>query len=89
MVEKIRLKLTKPVISAASLVLFCGALFGLNTGFTIYWVHSYSSHACQALDILTQHPVPQPSNPKANPSREVDWQFYQALVYWHNADGCT
>lgn len=45
-------------------------------------------HACKALELLTATPVPEPANPTANPSRETDFKFYEALVYWQNADAC-
>lgn len=31
---------------------------------------------CQAMNLLTSHPVPKPSDPAANPSREKNYQFY-------------
>ena len=43
---------------------------------------------CQALELITQHPIPKPANPAANPSREAAYQFYLAIVYWENRDGC-
>ena len=34
---------------------------------------------CAALEILTQHVVPAPADPKANPSRETSFLLYQSL----------
>jgi hypothetical protein len=31
---------------------------------------------CQTLDLLTKKVIPKPADPKANPSREQDYQFY-------------
>lgn len=45
-------------------------------------------HECQALELLTTNPVPKPADPVANPSREITYQFYEALLFWEHADGC-
>jgi hypothetical protein len=46
-------------------------------------------HECEALDLLTATPVSPPSDPVKNQSRETTYKFYEALLYWEHADGCT
>lgn len=53
------------------------------------YTRQYAEHGCQALELLTSVPVPKPADPKANPSRETTYEFYQALLYWEHTDGCT
>lgn len=52
------------------------------------YVQQYAQHGCSALELLSAKPVPAPADPKANPSREVTYEFYQAILYWEHADGC-
>ena len=75
-------------LRAAAIVILMAALFSLNVGFTIYWNHVQENHACQALELLTKTPVPYPADPAANPSRVTTYNFYHALLYWRDADGC-
>lgn len=71
------------------LIIMCIALmFGLNVGFTIYWYHQQAQNQCQALDLLVKIPAPKPSNAAENQSRVFNYKFHNALIYWHNADGC-
>jgi hypothetical protein len=53
------------------------------------YVQLQLKHECTALELLTATPVPYPANPKANPSRVTTYNFYEALLYWERADGCT
>lgn len=46
-------------------------------------------HECSSLELLTATPVAKPADPAANPSREVTYEFYVALLSWEHADGCT
>lgn len=75
-------------LRAALATVFMALLFGANVGFTIYWNHVQELHACEALQLLTRTPVPYPADPAANPSRVTTYNFYEALLYWRNADGC-
>jgi hypothetical protein len=61
---------------------------GLNLLYTARYVSQYEKHSCQALEILTAIPVPRPSDPAADPSRETNWKFHNALLYWQRSDGC-
>jgi hypothetical protein len=52
------------------------------------YVQQYAQHGCQALELLSSKPVPAPADPAKNPSREVTYEFYEAILYWEHADGC-
>lgn len=43
---------------------------------------------CDTLGLLTSHPVPRPTDPGANPSREQNWLFYQDLRQLSRSFGC-
>lgn len=73
------------IVLAIVLMIFA---IGVPIGVNLYTVAQSEKHACQALDILIAIPAPKPSNPKTNPSREQNFMFHNALVYWHDADGC-
>lgn len=45
-------------------------------------------HACQALDLLIAIPAPKPVNPARHQSQELNYKFHEALVYWHDQNGC-
>ena len=53
------------------------------------YVQQYAQHGCAALGLLTAKPVPKPSDPAANPSRETTYEFYEAILFWERADGCA
>lgn len=41
----------------------------------------HSQHIlCQVIQLVTAHPVPKPSDPAANPSREQSYRFYSAFT---------
>lgn len=52
------------------------------------YVRQYAQHGCQALELITATPVSKPADPSANPSREINYKFYEALLYWEHKDGC-
>ena len=60
----------------------------LPIGVTVWYVNRQISHECQALQLLTVKRVYPPANPAANPSRVQLYQFYEALSYWKDSDGC-
>jgi len=43
---------------------------------------------CPLVRLALQHPVPYPSDPKANPSRLAAWQSYQDFVIIDRRYGC-
>jgi hypothetical protein len=53
------------------------------------YVQQYAQHGCQALELLASKPVPKPADPAKNPSRETTYEFYEAILYWEHADGCS
>jgi hypothetical protein len=57
-------------------------------GVGIWFTIQQERHACQALDLIVAHPIPKPADPTTNPSREANYQFYQAILTWHNQNGC-
>ena len=75
------------VLIACVVILFTIAI-GLPVGVAILYTNSQVQHECNALELLTATPVPKPSNPAANPSRETTYKFYVALLYWEKSDGC-
>jgi hypothetical protein len=60
----------------------------LPVGVAVWYVNQYEKHACQALEILTSIPAPKPADPAANPSRELNYRFHNALTYWQRENGC-
>ena len=71
----------------AIIILIIGGLGSTIAGGIVY-TRSQVQHECQALNILVAIPVPKPADPKANPSREQNYLFHQALVSWAKSDGC-
>jgi hypothetical protein len=59
-----------------------------NARGAVAYTNTVVQHECQALELLTRTPVPKPSDPAANPSREVSYKTYEALVFWKHSDGC-
>lgn len=73
------------------IAVFCLCLLasiGIPIGYATWYTSSYARHSCDALEILTKTPVPRPTDPKADPSRERTWEFYQGLLYWEREDRC-
>jgi hypothetical protein len=69
---------------------------GVPIGITLWYanmnrtaIRDSEAHACQALQLLTAIPAPKPADPAANPSRELNYRFHAALVYWAHASGCS
>lgn len=58
-------------------------------GYSTWITVTYARHSCQALEVLTQKPVPKPTDPSANPSREQGYELYLGLKYWEREDGCS
>jgi hypothetical protein len=75
-------------IVIASVVVVLG-LVGAFAGSYILAIHalSQSDHNwCQALSLLTSHPVPKPA--PGNPSRLENYEFYLDLVSLEHRFGC-
>lgn len=43
---------------------------------------------CQVVNTIVAIPVPQPANPKADPSRQRAWEFYTEFVILKRSLGC-
>ena len=72
------------LIFALSLIVAIGLCFA----FTWWQVSSSERHWCSALQTLTEHKVPQPANPAANPSREEGYVLYTEFVKIRGEFGC-
>jgi len=61
---------------------------GLCFAFTWWQVSSSEQHWCSALQTLTQHKVPRPAHPAANPSRQEGYVLYTEFVKIRGEFGC-
>lgn len=66
------------------LILTIGTSVAANYYVTIHQIRN----ECDALNLLTSQTVPKPADPKANPSRELNYKFYVDLLHWKDSDGC-
>ena len=70
------------------LVLMC---FVLATGsfiLSVRQIRSSDHKFCTLMDALSETPVPKPSNPKANPSRERSYEYYVIISELDRSLGC-
>jgi hypothetical protein len=51
-------------------------------------VSNSQQQLCSVIRLVTIHPVPKPPDPKANPSRQQSWEFYEAFVRVGNEYHC-
>lgn len=58
-------------------------------GFSIVQTHNLEHKFCQLIDASVQNPVPQPADPKANPSREKLYEDYTIVATLDRNLGCT
>ena len=58
-------------------------------GFTIVQDHILEHKFCQLVDASIQNPVPKPANPKANPSRETNYEDYVIVLNLDRSLGCN
>jgi len=60
--------------------------------FALFWVsHQVNASGrkfCAVIEAATAHPVPRPADPKANPSRESNYEFYVKFVQLGQRLGC-
>lgn len=68
-------------------LLLAGAMAG---GFYMvqYQISRSQAQWCDTIHLLTSHPVPKPSDPKANPSREQTYLFYENFLELKRRLGC-
>lgn len=64
------------------------ALFAASLLYTAHAVSTDDHKWCAAMTLLTSKPVPKPANPKANPSREQNYQGYETFVQLKHRLGC-
>lgn len=72
------------VILAA--LIFCAAT--INLLWTAHEVNSSNHRWCATLVLLTARPVPSPTSPSSNPSRENAYVFYRNLLDLRDRFGC-
>lgn len=80
------MKYPKAYIGIVVILFFISIAVPVGVG--IWYVNREISHECQALRLITAKRVYPPADPKANPSRVQLYQFYEALSYWKESDGC-
>lgn len=66
---------------------FAGAVAG-SYALSLTAIENSQHQWCDTLTLLTARPVPKPADPKANPSREQNYQFYETLVHLRDRFGC-
>lgn len=59
-----------------------------NLLFTAHYVSQNNHTWCQTLNLLTEHKVPRPADPAADPSRERAYQFYAVFAQQRHRLGC-
>lgn len=79
---------TRAVAAAAvaAVLVAAGILFAL--GVALHADQATRHDLCTIVGLVTAHPVPRPSDPAANPSRETAWRFYTAFVVLGGQYGC-
>jgi hypothetical protein len=78
----------KVIVWGVLAVVFWLLTMAIPFGAGMLYTNAEAQHACTALNLLTLKPVPRPSDPGANPSREISYEFYVALLSWDRADHC-
>lgn len=56
--------------------------------FTVYEVSSSDHKFCQVVDGFVSVPVAKPADPKANPSRENQYEWYERFLVLGRSLGC-
>jgi hypothetical protein len=60
----------------------------LSVGYTAHAVGQSQRNWCETMNLLTAHPVPRPASPKADPSREQAYIYYEDFVNLRARLGC-
>lgn len=83
---------TSPAVKAATVaglvIVLLAVGIGANFWLTSYEVQRNNHTLCNIVNLVTAHPVPKPTNPTQNPSRAVNYEFYEAFVQVKNDYGC-
>jgi hypothetical protein len=64
------------------------ALIGASLLFNAHEVSSNNHQWCSTLNLITSKPVPEPSDPSANPSREEAFTLYTDFAVLRGRFGC-
>jgi hypothetical protein len=78
----------KVILAVAVMVLGLLCAMGGSYWLSVSALNRSQQNWCASLALLTANPVPRPADPKANPSREQSWEFYQSLVQLQHRFGC-
>lgn len=74
---------------AASMIVMCFIAFtGITVGFVLWQVSSSQHKWCDTISLLTAVPVPSPTDPANNPSREESYRLYQDFSSLKGRLGC-
>ena len=75
-------KVTVALVIVIVLLLLASLLF------TAAYVNRANHTWCSTLILLTQHPVPKPADPAANPSRVTAYHYYSVFLAQRHRLGC-
>lgn len=79
-----------PTLGAIILIIISMlAVLAIMFFYVTYSINVAQHDWCQALQLLTSHKIPKPSNPSANPSRENAYRYYQVFVTLKERLGCS
>lgn len=78
----------KVALSVVVVVVMLAASILGSYALSLHALDSSQSHWCQTLTLLTSRPVPRPTDPNANPSRENAYVFYTHLKELERNFGC-
>jgi len=62
---------------------------GANLLWTSYAIHKNNLQWCDTLDLVTSRPVARPADPKKDPTKELSYEFYQAITALKHRQGCV
>lgn len=74
-----------PILLVISLVISAVDAHFISSNVT----HSNNQYWCPTLELLTAKPVPKPSDPQANQSRETLYHYYSAFIDLEAKFGCN
>lgn len=64
------------------------AMSAISVFISVHQIDASEHKFCAVISAATAHPVPRPVDPKANPSRENAYAFYQDFVRLGDQLGC-
>jgi hypothetical protein len=84
----VRVALMKTRYAFVALAAMSVLLAGLSMLFTVRYVDGSDRKFCQVITGVTAVPVPRPSDPSANPSREQAYEWYERFAVLGRSLGC-